>query len=73
MLLAFQKVIQDYETPPGTSLQRHLTSHISKQVEFLNSTRSLAASMKTAIKFLKYQISILSIDMPDEDVCIPVC
>jgi translation initiation factor eIF-2B subunit delta len=68
MLRVFQRVISDYVTPPGTSLQRHLTSHLSKQVDFLNSTRALAASMKSAIKELKLEISRLSIDLPDEDV-----
>jgi translation initiation factor eIF-2B subunit delta len=62
MLLTFIQVIKDYVTPPGMSLQRHLTQHISKQVEFLNSTRSLATSMKRAIKDLKRAISVISID-----------
>lgn len=68
MLRVFQRVISDYVTPSGISLQRHLTSHLSKQVDFLNSTRALAASMKSAIKELKLEISRLSIDLPDEDV-----
>ena len=68
MLSAFKKVIQDYVTPAGTTLSRHLTSHISKQVDFLSNMRSLAASMKIAIRFLKTEISKIDINLPDEDV-----
>ncbi|KAJ3087508.1 Eukaryotic translation initiation factor 2B, subunit 4 delta, 67kDa [Quaeritorhiza haematococci] len=67
MLTVFKKVISDYVTPPGITLQRHLTTYLGKQIDFLNTTRALCASMKTAIRYLKYEISILSIDMPDED------
>ena len=73
MLQTFQRVVCDYNTPQGTSLQRHLTTHISKQVDFLSTTRSLCATMKTAIRFLKQQISTLSIDMPDEDAKALLC
>ncbi|KAJ3218678.1 Eukaryotic translation initiation factor 2B, subunit 4 delta, 67kDa [Dinochytrium kinnereticum] len=68
MLLAFKKVISDYVTPVGTSLQRHLTSHIGKQIDYLTTTRSLADSMKTAIRQLKNEITKNSIDKADEDV-----
>ncbi|KAJ3414205.1 Eukaryotic translation initiation factor 2B, subunit 4 delta, 67kDa [Chytridiales sp. JEL 0842] len=67
MLDAFKKVISDYVTPPGNSLQRHLTSHIGKQIDYLTSARCLADSMKTAIRHLKSEISNISIDKADED------
>ncbi|KAI9355123.1 hypothetical protein DFJ73DRAFT_826262 [Zopfochytrium polystomum] len=67
MLAAFKKVISDYSTPQGTSLQRHLTSHIGKQIDYLVLTRSLADSMKTAIRNLKSEITNVSIDLADED------
>ncbi|KAI8810706.1 hypothetical protein BJ742DRAFT_799804 [Cladochytrium replicatum] len=67
MLNTFRRVISDYETPPGTSLQRHLNSYISKQVDFLSKTRVLAVSMRTAVKFLKNEITNLPIEMPDKD------
>lgn len=74
MLNVFKKIITEYKTPAGTSLQRHLTTYLSKQIDFLTSCRVLAASMKSAIRFLKYQISILNIDLPDSDakVCLYV-
>ncbi|KAJ1342451.1 hypothetical protein BSLG_002996 [Batrachochytrium salamandrivorans] len=73
MLDAFKKVISDYSTPAGTSLQRHLTQHISKQVDFLSNMRSLCVSMKSAIRKLKSVISELSIDTPDEDAKVLIC
>jgi translation initiation factor eIF-2B subunit delta len=68
----FSQVISDYETPEGTSLQRHLTTYIGKQIDFLKVCRSLAGSMKTAIRHLKSEISNISIDLPDSDVR-PLC
>ncbi|KAJ3105208.1 Eukaryotic translation initiation factor 2B, subunit 4 delta, 67kDa [Phlyctochytrium planicorne] len=78
MLLAFKKivvayscllkVISDYITPVGTSLQRHLNSHLGKQIDYLTTTRTLADSMKTAIRQLKNEITNNSIDKADEDV-----
>jgi translation initiation factor eIF-2B subunit delta len=54
MLLAFKRVIEDYQTPVGTSLARHLTSHhLSPQIDFLRSCRPLSISMGNAIRWLK--------------------
>ena len=54
MLLAFKAVFSDYQTPPGNSLARHLTSHhLSPQIEFLKSCRPLSISMGNAIRYLK--------------------
>lgn len=53
MLLAFRQVIESYTTPPGTSLPRHLTVHLSPQIEYLVSCRPLATSMGNAIRWLK--------------------
>ncbi len=58
----------DYRTPPGNTLQRHLTSYLSKQIDFLNSCRPLAPSMKFAIRYLKNEVATISVDTPDEDV-----
>ncbi|KAJ3144686.1 Eukaryotic translation initiation factor 2B, subunit 4 delta, 67kDa [Geranomyces variabilis] len=67
MLEAFKRVISDYVTPSGTSLPRHLPSVISKQVDLLSNTRVLAASMKTAIRELKKEIAVISVDTSDEN------
>jgi len=54
MLLVFKAVIGAYQTPPGNSLARHLTSHhLGPQIEFLKSCRPLSISMGNAIRWLK--------------------
>lgn len=54
MLLAFKAVIESYQTPVGTSLARHLTSHhLSPQIDYLRSCRPLSISMGNAIRWLK--------------------
>jgi translation initiation factor eIF-2B subunit delta len=54
MLMAFKAVIGVYQTPQGNSLARHLTSHhLSPQIEYLKSCRSLSVSMGNAIRWLK--------------------
>ncbi|KAJ3025856.1 UNVERIFIED_CONTAM: Eukaryotic translation initiation factor 2B, subunit 4 delta, 67kDa [Siphonaria sp. JEL0065] len=67
MLHAFKKVISDYVTPPGTSIQRNLTSYLGKQIDYLTTTRHLAETMKFAIRQLKSEISNISLEKSDED------
>jgi translation initiation factor eIF-2B subunit delta len=64
------QVIQDYATPTGTTLSRHLSAHLSPQITYLVQARPMAASMGNAIRNLKYEISILSIDLPEQDVSV---
>ncbi|KAJ3050649.1 Eukaryotic translation initiation factor 2B, subunit 4 delta, 67kDa, partial [Rhizophlyctis rosea] len=66
-LEVFKKLISEYKTPAGTSLQRHLLTIINKQLDYLSHTRVLATTMKSAAKHIKSAISNVSIDMPDED------
>ncbi|QIW94714.1 hypothetical protein AMS68_000232 [Peltaster fructicola] len=57
MLLAFKEAILSYNTPVGTSLARHLTSHyLSPQIEYLKSCRPISESMGNAIRYLKKRI-----------------
>jgi translation initiation factor eIF-2B subunit delta len=55
-------------TPEGLSLQRHLTTYLGKQIDFITTTRPLAASMKSAIRWVKNEIATMEPDMPDADV-----
>jgi translation initiation factor eIF-2B subunit delta len=73
MMLTFKRVIQDYITPNGISLQRDLTQRISRQVDFLSKARSLAASMKTGIRFIKTEVNKFPIDIPDSDARAALC
>ncbi|KAF1921421.1 hypothetical protein BDU57DRAFT_510224 [Ampelomyces quisqualis] len=68
MLLAFKAVIADYQTPPGTSLARHLTNHhLSPQIEFLKSCRPLSVSMGNAIRHLKDIIIKIDPSTPENE------
>ncbi|KAJ4187227.1 hypothetical protein NW755_007320 [Fusarium falciforme] len=67
-LLAFQKVIESYTTPHGSTFSRHFTSHVlNPQIEYLTACRPMCFSMGNAIRWLKLQISKVDIDLPDLD------
>ncbi|KAI9847653.1 MAG: hypothetical protein M1838_000799 [Thelocarpon superellum] len=72
-LLVFKKVIECYTTPPGTTLTRHLPSHLSVQIDFLVSCRPLSVSMGNAIRWLKLEISTVDISTPDADAKTTLC
>ncbi|GAA6002385.1 translation initiation factor eIF-2B subunit [Rhodotorula paludigena] len=60
MLEAFKDIIASYTPPPQTSLTRHLpTTHLNPQIAHLIRARPLSVSMGTAIRYLKYEISLL--------------
>lgn len=73
LLSALERVITDYQAPEGASLSRTLASMISKQVDFLSNVRVLGTSMKTVIRQLKSEISVLPPDISDEDAKTRVC
>ncbi|KAL9129523.1 MAG: hypothetical protein Q9217_002047 [Psora testacea] len=64
-LLVFKKVIHSYNTPVGTSLPRHLTTHLSSQIDYLVSCRPLSVSQGNAIRWLKVAISAVDISTPE--------
>lgn len=68
MLLAFKDAIQDYTTPTGTSLARHLTSHyLSPQIDFLKSCRPISESQGNAIRWLKKLIVEIDPDTSENE------
>ena len=67
MMKTFKDVISSYKTPEGTSLQRHLTGHLSHQIEYLKTGRPLSISMGNAIRWLKQKISIIPISTSEEE------
>ncbi|KAJ1656859.1 hypothetical protein IWQ61_003642 [Dispira simplex] len=67
MLQAFKQVIEDYQTPPYTTLCRHLPTYLSPQINYLVSMRPLAVAMGNAVRFLKLNISFLDIDLPESN------
>ena len=68
VMLAIRKVIADYVTPSGSSLNRNLYQHVSRQVDFLTQIRAMSPSMKSGVRFIKGRISKLDSQLPDEDV-----
>ncbi|KAG8984109.1 hypothetical protein FRB90_005560 [Tulasnella sp. 427] len=66
-LTAFKTVIQDYQTPAGTTLSRHLMTYLSPQISYLTAARPMSMSTGNAIRYLKYEISILGPDLPEQD------
>jgi translation initiation factor eIF-2B subunit delta len=67
MLLTFKKVIQSYTTPPGVALSRHLTTHLSHQISYINLARPLSISQGNSIRWLKKLISALDPDLAESD------
>ncbi|KAI4201856.1 MAG: hypothetical protein LQ346_002060 [Caloplaca aetnensis] len=72
-ILAFKKVINAYTTPPGTSLPRHLTIHLSSQIDYLVSCRPLSVSMGNAIRWLKLLISRIDPDTSESEAKLDLC
>ena len=66
-LLAFKKVIQSYTTPASVALSRHLTTHLSHQISYINQARSLSTSQGNAIRWLKKLISALDPECPENE------
>ncbi|KAJ8086307.1 hypothetical protein PM082_005130 [Marasmius tenuissimus] len=72
-LTAFKTVIQDYTTPPNTTLSRHLMSYLSPQITHLVAARPMSVTMGNAIRQLKLEISGSDIDLPEQDAKDALC
>nr|CAG8470418.1 10477_t:CDS:2 [Entrophospora candida]CAG8494463.1 3975_t:CDS:2 [Entrophospora candida] len=66
-------VIQDYKTPAGYTLSRHLPTHLSPQIKYLVKARPLSVGMGNAIRYLKLEISTMNIDISDDEAKIALC
>ena len=73
MLLVFKKVIQSYTTPPNNTLSRHLITHLSHQISYINNARSLGISQGNAIRWLKQIISAVDPDLAESDAKVFLC
>ncbi|KAF2835419.1 IF-2B-domain-containing protein, partial [Patellaria atrata CBS 101060] len=67
MLLAFKSLISSYTTPHGTSLARHLTTHLSPQIDYLKSCRPISIAMGNSIRWLKDIIIKIDPAVPESD------
>ncbi|KAL6233368.1 hypothetical protein BDW75DRAFT_232032 [Aspergillus navahoensis] len=72
-LLAFKRVIEAYTTPKGTSLARHLTTHLSHQITYLSTCRPLSISQGNAIRALKLAISSIDPSVPETQAKTTLC
>ncbi|KAI3596660.1 translation initiation factor eif-2b subunit delta [Moniliophthora roreri] len=72
-LSAFKTVIQDYTTPPNTTLSRHLMTYLSPQISHLVAARPMSVTMGNAIRQLKLEISGSDIDLPEQDAKDALC
>ncbi|KAL2048254.1 hypothetical protein N7G274_000165 [Stereocaulon virgatum] len=72
-MLAFKRVIEAYVTPPQNSLPRHLTTHLSSQIEYLVSCRPLSISMGNAIRWLKVKISEVDVSTEESAAKTDLC
>lgn len=61
------QVIEAYTTPLGTSLSRHLTTHLSHQISYLSTCRPLSISQGNAIRALKLAIASVDPSVPESN------
>lgn len=73
MLQSFQKIIQDYKTPPEKTLTRDLTAKINTSVSFLIECRPLSISMGNAIRFLKARITKIPLTQTESEAKTSLC
>lgn len=62
MLEAFKVAIEEYQTPENITFGRSLTTYLNHQIDFLKNSRPLSVTMGNAIRWLKQEISLVSID-----------
>lgn len=67
------QVIEAYTTPLGTSLARHLTTHLSHQITYLSTCRPLSISQGNAIRALKLAISSIDPSVPEATAKASLC
>lgn len=72
-LTALKSVIEDYATPPHSTLSRHLMAHLSPQITHLVAARPMSVTMGNAIRQLKLEISNSDIDLPEQDAKGALC
>ncbi|XP_058810287.1 translation initiation factor eIF-2B subunit delta-like isoform X2 [Phymastichus coffea] len=67
LLAAIKQLINDFERPSQADFTRGLETSLQESVNYLNSFRPSAVSMQNALKHLKWQMSILSTTISDEE------
>ena len=72
-MLVLKEVILSYNTPSGTSLPRHLTTHLASQIDYLVQCRPLSVSQGNAIRWLKVMISAVDVGKAEDEAKNELC
>lgn len=67
VLRALSAVIEDYKTPQGAVLSRDLLTRVSQQVGFIVESRPLNTASGHAVRFLKYEISVVDASLSEDE------
>lgn len=67
VLRALADVIRDYRTPSGAVLSRDLLTRVSQQVGHIVEARPMNTSTGHAVRFLKYEISVVDASLAEEE------
>ncbi|WFC99318.1 hypothetical protein MYAM1_002062 [Malassezia yamatoensis] len=67
VLRALGAVIADYRTPRGAVLNRDLLTRVSQQVGQIVESRPMNTSTGHAVRFLKYEISVVDANLREEE------
>lgn len=67
VLRALGAVIADYRTPRGAVLNRDLLTRVSQQVGLIVESRPMNTSTGHAVRFLKYEISVVDANLREEE------
>jgi translation initiation factor eIF-2B subunit delta len=73
LFILTRQVIETYTTPLGTSLARHLTTHLSHQISYLSTCRPLSISQGNAIRALKLVIASVDPSTPESSAKATLC
>lgn len=67
-LAALKDFISDYKTPKGAVLNRDLVTKLGHQISGITSARPLGSSAGNAVRYLKYEISVVPAEMGEAEV-----
>lgn len=62
-LAALRDFISDYKTPRGAVLNRDMVTKLGQQISGITSARPLGSSAGNAVRYLKYEISVVPAEM----------
>lgn len=67
-LAALRDFVTDYSTPRGAVLNRDLVAKLGHQISAITSARPLGTSAGNAVRYLKYEISLVPAEMGEHEV-----